>query len=129
MEFKRTLKGHEEIIQDNRNFLFSLTTKLHENEHRYASQHATIMNLLFQQRQKLDVLEVECNILRILAINLNKEAQSTTSNNMMSINSTQVEFRGEETIHQMKDAMDIEQQNSLSLNVDREEANNQHIFR
>jgi hypothetical protein len=50
LEFKRTLRRHEEYIQSNMTSLFSITTKVHENEHLCVSQHASIMNLLVQQK-------------------------------------------------------------------------------
>jgi hypothetical protein len=65
IEFRRTLKRHEEYIQSNKTSLFSVTTKMHENEHHCVSQHATIMNLLVQQRQRIDILEAKCSMLRI----------------------------------------------------------------
>jgi hypothetical protein len=44
-----------------------------------------------------------------LEINLNKEAQYIASNNRISIYSGQAEFREEEIVHLLKDAMNIEQ--------------------
>jgi len=75
------------------------------------------MNLLGQQSQKLDVFEVEWSMLRNLVINLNNDSHSITWNHGILINSAQVDYNEDETMHQMKDDMDIEQPNSLSSNV------------
>jgi hypothetical protein len=37
LEFMRIPRRHEKIIQSSRNSLFSVTTKVHENEHRCVS--------------------------------------------------------------------------------------------
>lgn len=58
LEFNRTLRRHKEYIQSNRTSLFSVTTKVHEIEHLFVSQHASIVNFLIQQKQRLDNLEV-----------------------------------------------------------------------
>jgi hypothetical protein len=73
-------------------------------------------------------MEIECNMLRNLAVNLIKDPHSSASNNMMFFNFVQADFNEEETIHQIKYAMDIERHNSLPYNVGQEEANNQHVF-
>lgn len=54
-EIQRTLLRHEESIQCNISSLFSVTSKVHENEYQCTTQNATIMNLLVQQRQNIDV--------------------------------------------------------------------------
>jgi len=46
----------------------------------------------------------------------------------MSINYVQVEFKEEEIVHQLKEAMDIEQWNSLPFDVGKEEAINEYVF-
>lgn len=86
------------------------------------------MNLLVRQRQKIDVLEAESSMLRNVVINLAKDFQSTASNQRISINSVQEDLKEEETIHQLKDDMEIEQQNSLPSNVGQEEPYSHHVF-
>lgn len=56
-----------------------MTSKVHENKHQCASQSATIVNLLLQQRQKLDV-EAKCSVLKNLVLDLRKDSLSTASN-------------------------------------------------
>lgn len=60
---------------------------------------------------------------------LSKDSHLTTSNHLMSINSVLANLKGEETVHQIKDNMDIEQENSLPSIIGQEEANNHHVFR
>jgi hypothetical protein len=60
------------------------------------------MNTLVQEKQQIDTLEVECNMLRNMVLNLSKGSQSAASNHGMSTNSTQVEFKEEDTIHQKR---------------------------
>jgi hypothetical protein len=62
-----------------------------------------------------------------MVINLGKDFHSTASNRRMSINSLQEDLE-EETVHQLKDDMEIEQQNSLLCNVGQEEAISDHVF-
>jgi len=40
-------------------------------------------------------------------VNLSKDSHSTSSNHKMSTNSTQSKFKEEETMHQLKDDMNI----------------------
>jgi len=91
-EVQRTLQRHKESIQCNGTSLFSVTSKVHKNKHQCATQNVTIINHLVQQRQKLDVLEAKCSMLKNLVINLNKDSHSTTSNHRMSINSAHVGY-------------------------------------
>lgn len=87
------------------------------------------MNFLVHQKQKLDILEAECSMLWNLALNLQKDSLSSTSNNKVSINSTRAELKEEETVHQLKEPMDIKQQHSPFLDVGWEEAKSLHVFR
>jgi hypothetical protein len=75
-EVRRVLQNHEEKIQCNRTSLFSVTTKVHDNEHQAISQFATIMGTLVQQKQQIATLEAKCSMLRNMVLNLSKEAQS-----------------------------------------------------
>jgi peptidoglycan hydrolase CwlO-like protein len=90
-----------------------------DNEQHCASQNASVMSLLVQQKKKLDVLEAECNMLRNLVLNLHKDSLSTTSNHQISINSAREDPKEEETVHQSKEAMDVDQQTSLHSMVGR----------
>jgi hypothetical protein len=67
-------------------------------------------------------------MLRNIVVNLNKDSHATTSNQIMLINLVQSNFKEEERMHQMKDDMDIGQQNSPS-NVGQEESINHYVFR
>jgi hypothetical protein len=105
-----------------------VTTKVHENEHQCTSQNAIIMNTLVQQKQQIDTLEAECNMLRNMVLNLSKGSQFVASNHRMSTNSIQVEFKEEDIVHQMIKDMDLGNQDSLPSNIGLEEANNHHVF-
>lgn len=77
-EFNKILRRQEDIIQSNRSLLFLVTKKkklkkVHENEHNCFSQHAKIINLPVHQKQRINVLETESNMLQNLALNLRKE--------------------------------------------------------
>lgn len=87
------------------------------------------MNTLVQQKQKIDELEVECNMLRNMIINLSKDSHSAASNHRMPTNSLQADPKEEDTVHQMLKDMGNENQNSLSTNHGKEEANSSHAFR
>jgi hypothetical protein len=100
-EFCRVLQRHEESISSNKTSIFSMTTKVHENEHQCISHNAMVMNTLVQQKQQIDVLEVECSMLRNMVYNLSKGSHSTTSNLKMSMNSVQKGLKEEDGIHQM----------------------------
>jgi hypothetical protein len=67
-------------------------------------------------------------MLRKLVINLSKEPHFRVSNHRMSINYVKTYYKEEETIHQLKDDMDIKQNNSLAFNVGQEEANIHRVF-
>jgi hypothetical protein len=67
------------------------------------------MGLFAHQNQRIDILEVECSMLGNLAMKLQKESLSTTFNNRASNIFDQVEVKGDETIHQVKELMDIKQ--------------------
>jgi hypothetical protein len=54
-----------------------------------------------QQKQKIDVLEAECNMLRNMVINLSKDSHFAASNHRMSTNFVQADLKEEDTIHQM----------------------------
>lgn len=43
LEIRRTLRRHEESIQCNRTLLFSVTSKVHENEHQCATQNVIVI--------------------------------------------------------------------------------------
>jgi hypothetical protein len=82
------------VASCNRTSIFSVTTKVHKNEHQYISQNAMVMNTLVQQKQQIDVLEAECSMLRNMVCNINKGFHSAASNLMMSVNSVQEGPRG-----------------------------------
>lgn len=112
MELRKTLRRHEEFIQSNRIYMFLVTTKVHKNE----------------QKQRIDILEAEYILLWKLALNLCRDSLSTTSNNKVLINCAQSKLREYETIHQLKEPMDIEHKNSPLLDVSHEETNSHHVF-
>jgi len=71
-EIQRVLWMHEETIQCNRNSIFLVTSKVHENKHQCTYQIASIMHTLVQQKQQITTLDVECNMLRNMVVNLSK---------------------------------------------------------
>jgi hypothetical protein len=79
-ELRRILRMHEEMVQGNRTSIFSLISKFHEYEQQCISQIAEVMSTLVQVKQQLAILEAECNFLKNLVENLNKDAQSVASN-------------------------------------------------
>lgn len=105
-----------------------MTSKVHENEHQCTTQNAIILSILVQQKQKIDVLEAECNRLSNMTINLIKDSQSVASNHRMLTTSVQVDLK-EDTVHQMMEDMDLGNYDSLPTNLGQEESNSHHIFR
>jgi hypothetical protein len=47
-EMRRVLRAHEEVILDNRTSIFTVTSKVHDNEQQIVSQIASIMSTLVQ---------------------------------------------------------------------------------
>jgi hypothetical protein len=62
-EIHKILWWREETLHGNNITLKSIYISVHDNEQHCASQNANFMNLLVQQRQKMDVLEAECGML------------------------------------------------------------------
>jgi hypothetical protein len=91
------------------------------------SQHATMMNSPVHQKQRLDILNAKCSMLQNLALNLCQDSLSSTSNNDPA-KPAHAELKEEETVYQLKEPMDIEQQHSPLSDVVREEANSLHAF-
>jgi len=108
---------------------FLVISKVHENEHKCTSQNVIIMNTLVQQKKNIDVLEVECNMLRNMVINLSKDSNFITSNHMMSTNYIQANLKEEDTIHERMEDMDLGNHNALPSNLKQEEANSHQVFR
>jgi len=100
---------------------------MRENEHHFVSQHATIMSSLVKQKQRFNILEAECSMLQNLAFNLRKDSLSSTSNKDKT-NSAQAKLKEEETVHQRKELMSIEQQLSPLPDAGQEEAHSLHVF-
>jgi hypothetical protein len=69
-EISRALRTHEESIQGSRTSNFNTTAKIHEIDHQFTTNSATIKGTLVQMKHHIAVLEVECNILRNLVIKL-----------------------------------------------------------
>jgi hypothetical protein len=127
-EMHRVLCRHEDFINSNRTSIFSVTTKVHENEHQCISQNAVIMDTLVQQKRQIQVLEVECSMLRNMVCNLSKGSHSAASNYRMSVNLTPDDLKEEETIHQMIEDMDLGNQESHPTNIGQDEALSKHVF-
>jgi hypothetical protein len=106
-EFHKVLRRHEESNQCNKTSLFSLTTKVHENKQHCTSQNAMIMNTLVQHKQQINVLEVECSMLRNMVSNISKGSHYVASNHKMWTNSVQVDFKEEDIAHQLMEDMDL----------------------
>jgi hypothetical protein len=87
------------------------------------------MRLLVHQNQRINILKFECNMLSNLALNLHKESLTAVSNNRAFDIYVQVEGKEKETIHQIREPMDIKQQNSSPSFSCYEEANNNKVFR
>jgi len=67
-------------------------------------------------------------MLRNMVINLGKDSYSKTSNKRISINYVQEHLKEEEILHQLKDNMEIEEQNFLPSNVGWEETFIHYVF-
>ena len=74
-EIRRLLWNHEDSIQGNKKSIFSSQTKIHENEQHTITQVVTIMSTLIQCKRKIVIVEVECNIIWNLVINMSKGDQ------------------------------------------------------
>jgi hypothetical protein len=101
---------------------FSLTTKVHENEHQCISTNAVVMDTLVQQKRQIQILEAECSMLRNMVCNLNKGFHLATSNYRISMNSAPDDPKEEETVHQMIEDMDLGNQESHPTNIGQDEA-------
>jgi hypothetical protein len=128
LEFRKIQRIYEEYIQPNKTSLFSITTKTYENKHHCLSQHATIINLLVHQNKKLDILEVECSVLQNLTLNLHKDTLSSPSNIKDSTHYVQIDLKKNETLHQLKEVMDIQQQHSHISEANQDKTNILHVF-
>lgn len=127
-EFNEILRRHEDIIQSNSCLLFLVTEKVHENEHNCISQHGKIINLPVHQKQRINALEAKSNKLQNLGLNLRKESLPTASNYRVSDGSAQVDLQENETVHQLKEQIDIEQQNSPQSDFNQDKAHSNHAF-
>lgn len=67
------------------------------------------------------ILEVECNMVRNMALNLCKESQSTTSKYRSLDNLVKGNRIEEERLHQLIEPMNLEQKNSLPSDVGQDE--------
>jgi hypothetical protein len=64
----------------NKTSIFSVTSKVHDNEQQSISEFSSIMGTLVQQKQQIAILEAKCSMLRNMVVNLRKHAQSGASN-------------------------------------------------
>jgi hypothetical protein len=99
------------MIQSNKTSIFFITSKVHDSEQQLISQIASIMSTLVQLKHQISTLEVECNMIRNLVVNLCKDAQSGASNQRLSINSGHGELKEEDIVHQLIEDMEIGDQN------------------
>jgi hypothetical protein len=127
-EMKIILQAHEEMINDNRSNICTVSVKVHDNEQRVISQVASIMGLLAQLKQQVVNLETGCTMLRNLAVQLSKNVNSGASNQMTSDNSEQGEPREEDTVQQLFEAMDISEHEPELLDQGPDEATSCNIF-
>jgi hypothetical protein len=54
-EVHRVLHRHEDFINSNMTSIFSVTTKVHGNEHQCIYQNAVIIDTLLQQKRQIQV--------------------------------------------------------------------------
>jgi hypothetical protein len=92
------------------------------------TQHSNVMNLLVQQKKWLDILEVECNMLRNLALNLRRDSLSSASNDKDPTIPSHAKQKDEDMVHQLKEPMDIELQHSPYSEAGQEEVNSFQAF-
>lgn len=76
----------------------------------------------------MDIFEVECNMLRNLVVNLHKDTPSTASNNRATDNSVHTGLKEDEIVHQVKDPMEIETQNSPHTDEGQDEVDILHVY-
>jgi len=79
-ELRRILRTDEEMVQDNKASIFSLISKFYEYEQQCVSQIAKFMSTLVRDKQQLAILEEDCNFLKNLVENLNRDAKFVASN-------------------------------------------------
>jgi hypothetical protein len=68
MEYQEPRKIKKVLRNRDRTSIF-ITTKFHENEQQVVTQVATIMCTHVQQKRQMEILKVECNMLRNMVIN------------------------------------------------------------
>lgn len=86
-EMRRVLMAHEESIQGNETPTIIVVDKLHEIDNEITTQNATIMGTLVWLKHQIFVLEIECNKLKNIVINLTQGEHSIAPNNEKPINS------------------------------------------
>jgi len=127
-EIKGVLCSHEDMIQSNMTFIFTITSKVHDNGRRIISKIALVMGTLVQLKQKISILEVECDVIRNLVVNLCKDAQSRASSYRLSTNSGHGVPKEEDIVHGLLGNMEIGEQESIPTKLGLEEAIRHHIF-
>jgi len=98
-EIGRVLQSHEEMIQSNKTSIFFVTSKVHDSEQQLISQIASIIHTLVQLNHKISTLEVECNMIRNLVLNLCKDVEYGASNQRLFVNPCHGELKEEDIVH------------------------------
>jgi hypothetical protein len=76
---------------------------------------------MFQHKHKIDVFEAKCSMLRNMVHNLSKGSHSISSNHIMSVDSVQEDLKEEDSVHQMMEDMDLDNQESWHFSIIRKE--------
>jgi hypothetical protein len=72
---------------------------------------------------------VECIFLRNMVTNMSKGAHSSTSNQILFMNSTHGDLKERDTMHQLVENMEFEPQGLVPSNVNLDEVVSCHAFR
>ena len=85
------------------------------------------MDNLVQQKRQIQELEKECTILKSKVRNINKGSLSSTSNLNISMGSFPMEFRVEETMHQLVKNMNMDKHESHPSNQAQDDVMSKHV--
>ena len=86
------------------------------------------MGTLVQQKHQMAILEVECNMLQTMVINMRKGDHSGASNQVKFVNSNCGKLNEEETMHQLEHVLAIEKLALEIGNATLEEVMIKHAF-
>jgi hypothetical protein len=66
----KVLRRQEDLITDNRNLIFSMTSRMHSQEETRNNEYAFILETLHSQKRQIESLQAECVALHQMVVNL-----------------------------------------------------------